>query len=193
MRSMGKVGRNDPCPCGSGQKFKRCCGAERGPSDEGRAVAFLAEVHADAARVLDVSEARVVEVMEGLCALAEQYPSLQVRLADAGSPAVQRLTQAFLEMDVVGTQEPFEAVLEEADTPVERARLVHAVHALMSDGQLDVAWAAAAAYELSSTSRELFREWLMQGVAVQMAELVAKRMVSGGPGDILDELNPGPG
>lgn len=22
-----KVGRNDPCPCGSGQKFKRCCGA----------------------------------------------------------------------------------------------------------------------------------------------------------------------
>lgn len=21
-----KVGRNDPCPCGSGQKFKRCCG-----------------------------------------------------------------------------------------------------------------------------------------------------------------------
>jgi len=22
----GKVGRNDPCPCGSGKKFKRCCG-----------------------------------------------------------------------------------------------------------------------------------------------------------------------
>jgi preprotein translocase subunit SecA len=22
-----KVGRNDPCPCGSGQKFKRCHGA----------------------------------------------------------------------------------------------------------------------------------------------------------------------
>lgn len=22
-----KVGRNDPCPCGSGKKFKRCCGA----------------------------------------------------------------------------------------------------------------------------------------------------------------------
>jgi uncharacterized protein YecA (UPF0149 family) len=21
-----KVGRNDPCPCGSGQKHKRCCG-----------------------------------------------------------------------------------------------------------------------------------------------------------------------
>jgi len=22
-----KVGRNDPCPCGSGKKFKQCCGA----------------------------------------------------------------------------------------------------------------------------------------------------------------------
>ena len=21
-----KTGRNDPCPCGSGQKYKRCCG-----------------------------------------------------------------------------------------------------------------------------------------------------------------------
>lgn len=23
----GKIGRNDPCPCGSGRKFKKCCGA----------------------------------------------------------------------------------------------------------------------------------------------------------------------
>jgi hypothetical protein len=22
---MTKVGRNDPCPCGSGKKFKKCC------------------------------------------------------------------------------------------------------------------------------------------------------------------------
>lgn len=26
-RQTSKVGRNDPCPCGSGQKFKKCCGA----------------------------------------------------------------------------------------------------------------------------------------------------------------------
>jgi len=23
-----KVGRNDPCPCGSGKKYKKCCGRE---------------------------------------------------------------------------------------------------------------------------------------------------------------------
>ncbi len=25
-RESPKVGRNDPCPCGSGKKFKKCCG-----------------------------------------------------------------------------------------------------------------------------------------------------------------------
>jgi preprotein translocase subunit SecA len=27
-RDTPKVGRNDPCPCGSGRKYKKCCGAE---------------------------------------------------------------------------------------------------------------------------------------------------------------------
>ena len=26
-RTVEKVGRNDPCPCGSGKKYKKCCGA----------------------------------------------------------------------------------------------------------------------------------------------------------------------
>ena len=26
VRSVPKVGRNDPCPCGSGRKYKQCCG-----------------------------------------------------------------------------------------------------------------------------------------------------------------------
>jgi preprotein translocase subunit SecA len=25
QRSTAKVGRNDPCPCGSGKKYKNCC------------------------------------------------------------------------------------------------------------------------------------------------------------------------
>jgi uncharacterized protein len=28
-RVSTKVGRNDPCPCGSGKKFKKCCGKNR--------------------------------------------------------------------------------------------------------------------------------------------------------------------
>jgi preprotein translocase subunit SecA len=26
QRAIGKVGRNDPCPCGSGKKYKHCHG-----------------------------------------------------------------------------------------------------------------------------------------------------------------------
>ncbi|MBR5501017.1 MAG: SEC-C domain-containing protein, partial [Clostridia bacterium] len=26
VRQTAKVGRNDPCPCGSGKKYKNCCG-----------------------------------------------------------------------------------------------------------------------------------------------------------------------
>ena len=27
VKGPTKVGRNDPCPCGSGKKYKKCCGA----------------------------------------------------------------------------------------------------------------------------------------------------------------------
>ncbi len=31
IRNVGpKVGRNDPCPCGSGKKYKKCCGVGKG-------------------------------------------------------------------------------------------------------------------------------------------------------------------
>ena len=26
VRNENKVGRNDACPCGSGKKYKKCCG-----------------------------------------------------------------------------------------------------------------------------------------------------------------------
>ncbi|HEV2490873.1 MAG TPA: SEC-C metal-binding domain-containing protein [Candidatus Acidoferrales bacterium] len=26
VRTGAKVGRNDPCPCGSGKKYEKCCG-----------------------------------------------------------------------------------------------------------------------------------------------------------------------
>ncbi|MGH9536507.1 MAG: SEC-C metal-binding domain-containing protein, partial [Terriglobales bacterium] len=28
VRGSAKVGRNDPCPCGSLKKYKKCCGAQ---------------------------------------------------------------------------------------------------------------------------------------------------------------------
>jgi tetratricopeptide (TPR) repeat protein len=45
---MAKVGRNDPCPCGSGQKYKRCClpreeAAERAAAERAATLAREAE------------------------------------------------------------------------------------------------------------------------------------------------------
>ena len=30
VRDQPKIGRNDPCPCGSGKKYKKCCGGGSG-------------------------------------------------------------------------------------------------------------------------------------------------------------------
>ena len=34
IRKGTQVGRNDPCPCGSGLKYKKCCGANKGAGEE---------------------------------------------------------------------------------------------------------------------------------------------------------------
>jgi formate dehydrogenase maturation protein FdhE len=168
MTGIGKVGRNDPCPCGSGRKVKQCCGVQRGPSEEDVARAFLSELFEDARGVLqNVSESEFMAMGQAWCMRAATYPELRVRLPD-DSPAVERLKQALVAGDKRGLREPFEEVLEEVDTPQERARLVHAVHALMDDGVVDVTEAAVAALELSTVSRELLRAWLMDAMEARI-------------------------
>jgi hypothetical protein len=47
-----KVGRNDPCPCGSGKKYKKCCLA----TDEAREMQFRRQIQehpADQALVIE--------------------------------------------------------------------------------------------------------------------------------------------
>lgn len=50
-----KIGRNEPCPCGSGQKYKKCCSAK----DEAAHAEVLAQ--AAAARAATAAEAPPVE------------------------------------------------------------------------------------------------------------------------------------
>jgi hypothetical protein len=49
MTRTGKIGRNDPCPCGSGLKYKRCCL----PRGEARAAPYSIEDRARALAALD--------------------------------------------------------------------------------------------------------------------------------------------
>jgi preprotein translocase subunit SecA len=48
QRQSPKVGRNDPCPCGSGKKYKKCHGTEGGPAGGGGAKRPGAEAEAGA-------------------------------------------------------------------------------------------------------------------------------------------------
>ena len=34
VRNTNKVGRNEFCPCGSGKKYKKCCGMNQGASEQ---------------------------------------------------------------------------------------------------------------------------------------------------------------
>ncbi len=41
VREGKKIGRNDPCPCGSGKKYKNCCGRPGASGDQGDAAAAV--------------------------------------------------------------------------------------------------------------------------------------------------------
>jgi hypothetical protein len=162
-----------------GRKTKRCCGVERGPSEESLAPVLLAQARRDAVAVPDVSDAEFIELMEGLEELPAVHTSVQVAVP-VHSPAFERLTDAFAVIDLNTARVLFDEVLEEIDTPIQRARLTRAVLALRDEGQLDELAAAAAAYELASDSRELLGEWLRETVAEAMSPILGP---SGGASD----------
>lgn len=97
---MAKVGRNEPCPCGSGRKAKRCCGAQGGPSEESLARAFLAHASREAAGELrQLPDAELLDLFEELWELPAVDLSLQVELPKLLSPALNRLCDAVADDD----------------------------------------------------------------------------------------------
>lgn len=66
---MAKVGRNDPCPCGSGKKYKRCCSEQdRVKSESNRLLAKEASMVAlrDAVRAMANEAQSEVDETAGL-------------------------------------------------------------------------------------------------------------------------------
>jgi SEC-C motif len=165
---VAKIGRNDPCQCGSGRKAKRCCGVVRGPSAESLARAFLAHASRDAAWELrHVPDAEFDRLIDELAQLPELDLSLHTELPKFLSPALDRLCAAFAADDPDAAEGPFEELLGAIDTPLERARLVRAVIALRGKGRLDAKLAAAAVIDLASGSCGLLGASLVQAVAVR--------------------------
>jgi hypothetical protein len=164
---VAKVGRNEPCPCGSGRKAKRCCGIERGPSEESLARAFLAHASRDgAARLAHLCDEEFVDLFEGIGGLPAIDLSLQVVLPKIASPALGRLCAAVAADDP--DPELLAAVAGSIDTPLERARLARAVVDRAQAGAIDELLAAAALLDLGSGSQGLLRAGLLEAVAVKI-------------------------
>lgn len=164
---MAKVGRNEPCPCGSGRKAKRCCRIRGGPSEESRARAFLAQAARGAAGELrQLPDAELAGLFEALWELPAADLSLQAELPKLLSPALERLC------DAVADDDPDPRLLEVAagaiDEPIERARLARAVIAQAKAKAIDERLASAALLDLGSDSRHLLRAALFAAVAVRV-------------------------
>ena len=165
---MAKIGRNELCSCGSGLKVKRCCGVVRGPSEESLALGFLrsaAREVADSAGAL--SEREFAMLLAELVDLPCLDLSLQVELPKLLSPALGRLCEAIAEDDEIAGDAVFDEVLDELDTPLERARLARAVIALRDAGRCGRRLAAVALIDLASGSRQLVCASVIQAVAVR--------------------------
>jgi SEC-C motif len=165
---MSRVGRNEPCPCGSGRKAKRCCGVERGPSDESLARAFLAHAGREAAGdLLRISDAELDDLLDEVLNLPMLDLSLHAQLPELASPALESLCQAVADDDPDAAQAPFVEVLVAVDTPLERARIARAIIGLRATGRVDPELAAAALIDLASGSRELLSAALLEAAAVR--------------------------
>ncbi|MCA1699393.1 MAG: SEC-C domain-containing protein, partial [Actinobacteria bacterium] len=159
---------NELCACGSGLKVKRCCGIARGPSKESLAVAFLRSAASEVAGTAGaLSEREFASLLAELVDLPCLDLSLQVELPKLLSPALGRLCEAIAEDDEIAGDAVIEEMLDEVDTPLERARLARAVIAARDGGRCGHRLAAVALIDLASGSRQLLCASVIQAVAVR--------------------------
>ena len=80
-RRSVKIGRNELCPCGSGRKYKKCCGAPRVPPRAHRGV----PVSEDPGRQRAISEVKKTELRRtGRCQLSNVTIDVQTASAEYG-------------------------------------------------------------------------------------------------------------
>lgn len=169
---MPGPGRNDPCPCGSGRKVKRCCGQHRGPGENDLSRAYLADQARDAARRLRyLDDDELHELFDDLFELPELDLALTITLPQLLTPDLQRLFDAVKADDPDAGDQVIPRILDKLDTPVERARLAHVIINLRDAKRLDSLLAAAAIIDLDSRSRVLLNACLVHSAFIQTGRL----------------------
>jgi hypothetical protein len=164
---MPKPGRNDPCPCGSGRKTKRCCQQQHGPSEEQLARAHVAHLARHAVPDLaGLSDRALDHLWEGLMDLPGVDYSLLVILPKLIGPDLQRLRESIEHDDPDWGWDALTAVHKQIDTPQQRARLADAIVSLRDRRRINRRQAAYALLDLSTNSTRFVAASLLEAVAV---------------------------
>src|SRR5512135_1008700 len=164
---MPGPGRNDPCPCGSSRKVKRCCGQQRGPTEEQLARAHLAALAHDAIDDLAGLSHHALDILwENLFDLPTIDLSLHVTLPQPLSPELQRLRSAVADDDPDRGWDELRAVTNQIDTPQQRATLADAIITLRDQQKIRRTQAAYAIYHLNTHSQHLLAASLTHAIAV---------------------------
>ena len=166
---MPGPGRNQPCPCGSGRKTKRCCGQQRGPSDEQLARAHVAQVARRAVPDLaGLSDRALDHLWEGLIDLPRTDLSLLVTLPKLIGPDLQHLRESIEHDDPDLGWDALTAVAKQIDTPQQRARLADAIDRLRDQHRINRRQAAYALLDLDSRSTRFIGASLLEAVALSV-------------------------
>jgi hypothetical protein len=166
---MPGPGRNQPCPCGSGRKTKRCCGQTRGPSEDDLARAHVAQLARQAIPDLaGLSDHALDDLWEELMDLPSIDYSLLVTLPKLIGPDLQRLRQAVEHDDPDWGWDALTAVAGQIDTPQQRARLADAIVRLRDQHRITRRQAAYALLDLSTQSTRFIGASLLEAVAVSV-------------------------
>jgi hypothetical protein len=166
---MPKPGRNDPCPCGSGRKVKRCCGEQRGPSADDLARAHVAQLAQQAVPDLaGLSDRALDHLWEGLMDLPGVDYSLLVTLPKLIGPDLQRLRESIEHDDPDRGWDALTAVHKQIDTPQQRTRLADAIVTLRDQRRINRHQAAYALLDLSTRSTRFVTASLLEAVAVSV-------------------------
>jgi hypothetical protein len=164
---MAKVGRNDPCRCGSGLKAKRCCLAdpELATSTPKARLARLQPAVAQDLAGIDKEWCR--ELYEEVLFLPELDVSLHLRLPGILTPEIEEAMFAFSDKDADYFDEALEALVVTLDTAERRLELAEAVLALRDQGRVSTEVAALAMFDLNNPGSALLRASLVQAIAVR--------------------------
>ena len=166
---MPTAGRNEPCPCGSGRKVKRCCGQQRGPSEDQLARAHVAILARQAAPdIADLCDDDLDDLWEELLDLPAIDITLLVELPKLITPDLHRLRDSIADDDPDWGWDALTAVAAQIDTPRQRAQLADALVALRDQRRVGRHQAAAAILDLDSRSTRFIGASLLEAVALSV-------------------------